>query len=103
MKNINKITKKFYNDTISNAEDRYNEMLLDFRSRYNEDTANMFYISEYCEDESDVVDWICSNKIVDDEDKQDRLAELICKKVKRDTSNWLDKLNQVLFERIANA
>ena len=103
MKNINKITKKFYNDTISNAEDRYDEMLLDLRSRYNEDTANMFYISEYCEDVSDVLDWVCVNKIFDDEDKQDRLAELICKKVKIDTSNWLGRLNQVLFERIANA
>ena len=91
MKNINKITKQFFNDTILDAYYRGNEDLEQYRDLYDEETANMFFISDFCENNpNNVLDWVCSNNVVSDEGKQDRLASLICKKVDRDTNKYLE-------------
>lgn len=91
MKNINKITKQFFKDTILDAYYRGNEDLEQYRDSYDEETANMFFISYFCENYPlDVLDWVISNKIVSDEDLQDHLADLICKKVAKDTKIWLE-------------
>lgn len=100
MKNINVITKRFFNNVIEDACQREDEELLSYRQYYDENTANVFYISDFCmEYPRDVLDWIYSNDIIDEE-KAERLAELICKKVDRDSSKWLRaKSESIIFRQ----
>lgn len=97
MKNINRITKRFYLEIIAWAEDRGNLELDDLRSRYSEDKANMFFISSFSEDVNEVLDWVQTyNFFLDDdheEEKEERLATLLCKKVARDSLKWLEYHN----------
>lgn len=93
MKNINQITKRYFLEIIAWAESKGNLELDDLRSRYDEDTADMFFISSFSEDLDDVLDWVETNNFfLDDEneeEKEERLAALICKKVNRDTNKYL--------------
>ena len=94
MKNINYITKRYFLEIIAWAESKGNLELDDLRSRYDEDTADMFFISSFSEDADEVLDWVQTNNFfLDDEnseEKEERLAALICKKVGRDTNKYLN-------------
>jgi hypothetical protein len=97
MKNINQITKRYFLEIIAWAESKGNLVLDDLRSRYDEDTADMFFISYFSEDVDDVLDWVETNNFFSDdereEEKEERLATLLCKKVARDSLKWLEYRN----------
>ena len=97
MKNINQITKRYFLEIIAWAEYNDNQELQDFRSRYDDDTADMFFISSFSENVDDVLEWIETNNFfLDDEreeEKEERLATLLCKKVARDSFKWLEYHN----------
>ena len=96
MYNINEITKNFFEDTIYSADCSEIDI---FRNDYDEDTANVLYICDFCENyPEDVLNWVYANDLIEEDNKAPRLAKLICQKVDRDASRWLiNKTNPINF------
>ena len=89
MKNINKITKQFFNHEIKKAEEECNEVLESLNQRYDEETASMFYISGVMIET--IQEWLCTKGF--DDDKIDRLSTIMQKKINRDAIKWLEYNN----------
>ena len=89
MKNINKLTKQFFNHEIKRAEEECNEVLESLNQRYDEETASMFYISGIMQET--IKDWL--DKQGCEEEKVERLSCILQKKINRDAMNWLEYNN----------
>ena len=97
MKNINKLIKKFYDEKTEWAEMNGDERFEEFYSRESYDTAKMLYFSEFCqENPADVLDFIYRQG-EDDDDKAERLRDLMIRKIKTGCGRYLQGLMEELL------